>query len=291
MVIAHVKDHLDPGRVEAAHHRLKLPHRVLAHVTRFRREKADGLVAPVIAQSALHKEAVVKMGVDRQQFDRSDAKAGQVIQHRLAGKAKVGAAQAGINAGMGGGQAFDMRLVDHRAVERVVGVAVCAPVIGGIHHHRFRHGEGAVAGVERQIGARAAKAVAHHGVRPFQPPVKLLGIGVDQQLVGVEAVARLWLVGAMRAKAVAGAGGQALHIHMPDVAVAVAKRQAGEFLATVVRKQAKLDLAGIGGKDGEVDALTVKTGPHRPRAPLRHRMVAQMRGQRPGRGVHGIRLS
>ena len=41
--------------------------------SRVRREVADRVVAPVVAQAALDEMAVVHEVVDRQQFDRGDA--------------------------------------------------------------------------------------------------------------------------------------------------------------------------------------------------------------------------
>ena len=83
MVVDHVEDDLDPSPVQAAHHGLKLPYRALAHVARLRREEADGLVAPVIAQAPRLKETVVDEGLHRQQFHRRDAKLQQVVDHRV----------------------------------------------------------------------------------------------------------------------------------------------------------------------------------------------------------------
>ena len=100
------------------------------------------------------------------------------------------------------GQAADMRLVDHRAVPGGAGIAVVAPGEAVVHHHALRHGRRAVAAVEGQVGAAAARAVAEQHVGPAQLAVQLPGIGVEQQLVRVEAVAVPRLVRAIGAVAV-----------------------------------------------------------------------------------------
>ena len=55
VVVNDVQDHLDPGRVEIAHHPFELrdlpAHRAAARVLRLGREEADRVVAPVIRQA------------------------------------------------------------------------------------------------------------------------------------------------------------------------------------------------------------------------------------------------
>ena len=82
----------------------------------------------------------------------------------------------------------------------------------------------------------------------------------------VKAVAGLWLVRSVDAKAVERAGHQAADMEMPDIAVTVAEVQPRHFLAAIGGEQAQLDPFRMGGKHGEVDALAVKTGTHRPGA-------------------------
>ena len=53
----------------------------IRQIGRLWREEAERVVAPVVAQSALHEGAVLHEGVHRHQFDRSDAQAAQVVDH------------------------------------------------------------------------------------------------------------------------------------------------------------------------------------------------------------------
>ena len=64
-----------------------------ARVARLGREEADRVVAPVVAQPPLDQMAVVDERVHRQQLDRGDAEALQVVDHRRGRQAGVGAAQ------------------------------------------------------------------------------------------------------------------------------------------------------------------------------------------------------
>ena len=95
----------------------------------------------------------------------------------------------------------DMRLVDQAARRRTA--AVLPPAAGGsVGDDRLRH-------QRRRVAARAA--------RRRQPrvvgigPVDRHGIGIDQQLVGIEPGAAVGIVVAVGAQAVARAGGEARH--------------------------------------------------------------------------------
>ena len=84
VVVDHVEDDLDAGVVEVADHRLELLH-LLAGLARrgvvvVRREVADRVVAPVVAQAALQQVGVVDELVHRQQLDGGDAELGEVAR-------------------------------------------------------------------------------------------------------------------------------------------------------------------------------------------------------------------
>ena len=67
---------------------------------------------------------------------------------------------------------------------------------------RLGHAARIVAPVEGEIGARAAGAITEMRVAPDQPAGEALGIGIDQELVGVEAQSALRLIGTVHAVAV-----------------------------------------------------------------------------------------
>ena len=85
-------------------------------------------------------------------------------------------------------------------------------------------------------------------------------IGVEQQLVVVEAVAFLGRVGAVHAIAVNRAGARLVHVAVPDFVGEFRKFDALEFGGAGVVEQAELDLGGVGAEQGEVDAKTVPGG-------------------------------
>ena len=76
------------------------------------------------------------------------------------------------------------------------------PVEVRVYHHAFRHEGRAVALVKTEIVVRMPDRVAEQRAIPGQLAVMGARIGVEQQLVRVEAVAGIGLVGAMHAVAV-----------------------------------------------------------------------------------------
>ncbi len=87
MVVDDVENHLDAGRMQLAHHRLELVHVPLRAVAHLGREKADRVVAPIIAKALLDEMAIVDEGVNRHQLDRRDAEPLQMIDDRQASRA------------------------------------------------------------------------------------------------------------------------------------------------------------------------------------------------------------
>ena len=83
VVVDDVEDHLDARRVQRLDQLLELLHLLAALAARgvlvVRREVADRVVAPVVAQAALDEVRVVDELVDRQQLDRGDAEPLQVL--------------------------------------------------------------------------------------------------------------------------------------------------------------------------------------------------------------------
>ena len=277
MVVDHIHQHLDPGLVQALDHQAEFKEAVLAGIARLGAKEADGVVTPMVAQAAFDQKAFVLKGLHRQEFNGGDAKGGVMVQHRIRRHAQIGAPHCARHLHVALGQRLDMRLVDHRAGNGMPGRHIAPPVVQGIDHDAFRHGKGAVAAVETQVAARRADAVAHQRIGPAQAAFQRPSIGVDQQFVGVEAVALFRRIGAVGAEPVQITGGQPGHMHVPDVALAFGKVEALHFLAAIVGKQAQLDPAGVAGKHGEIDAIAVPAGAERigqtggDPAPLRHR--------------------
>src|SRR6185312_13203442 len=91
--------------------------------------------------------------------------------------------------GMADRDAAYMQLKDDRLLPGDLGTAILAPGEGRLDDPAFWDIAGIVAAIERQILAQAADAITEEGVAPADPPLQCLGIRIDQQLVGVEAVA------------------------------------------------------------------------------------------------------
>src|SRR3546814_7742867 len=74
-------------------------------------------------------------------------------------------------------------------------------------------------------------AVAEGGVVPVQLAVQDLGVGIQQQLVGIEAMARLRLVGTMYAVAVVLPRANVVQVAVPDLVGVLRQGEAPEFAA------------------------------------------------------------
>ena len=81
VVVNDIEDDLDPDIVQAFDGCLEAGDRRCRQKTRIRGEKADRIVAPVIHQPAFEQMAIVDRRMDRQQLDRGDAEANQIVDH------------------------------------------------------------------------------------------------------------------------------------------------------------------------------------------------------------------
>ncbi len=122
VVVDDVEDDLDPGRVQRLDHRLELAHLIAgvpgATVVAVRREEAERVVAPVVAEPLLDQMAILHEVVDRQQFDRRDAETLEVADDLGVGEPRVGATQVLRHGGVALGEALDVQFVDDRVVQR-----------------------------------------------------------------------------------------------------------------------------------------------------------------------------
>ncbi len=160
-------------------------------------------------------------------------------------------------------KALDVGLVDDGLVPvHIVPCGLGLPIEIGIDHHAFRHEGRAVALIEGEVVA-ALHLVAEHGRIPCQRAGMGARIGIEQQLVGVEAMAGVGLIGAIDAVAIEGAGADPGDIAVKHLIGIF--RQFEAVRLTLAVEQADLHLGGIGRKHGKVGAF-----------------AAPMRAQRPG---------
>ncbi len=170
VVVDHVEDDFETGRVQRLHHGLELVDLLAAGaeggVGVVRGEEADGVVAPVVGQAAVLEHAVVHELVHRHEFHRGHAERGEVLQHGGVRESGVAAAQPFGDVRVGAGEAADMGLVDHRVRVRRPGRAVVAPVEERVGDHA-QHG---VAGAVRRGGpVRGRARTARGGCRSARP--------------------------------------------------------------------------------------------------------------------------
>ena len=194
-----------PAACSARDHRLELLHLLAAvaeaRVAVVRREEADRVVAPVVAQAPLEQRAVVDELVHRHQLDGGHAERLRWSMTAGCAERRVGAAQLLRDVRVALRQPLDVGLVDDR-----VGIAGCAAA-----GRRAQSKNGLTttalgmygARVEVVAAARVGPAVAEDGLVPLELAVDRLRVRVEQQLVRVAAQAAARVVRAVDAVAVA----------------------------------------------------------------------------------------
>jgi len=163
------------------------------------------------------------------------------------------------------GEALDVRLVDHRLVVRVAQLAVALPVEVGVDHDAEHHVPGRVV-VVALVGC--VELVAEQALVPVDLAVRRLGVGVEQELVGVAAQALRRVPRPVHAVAVALPRLHLRQVAVPDEGVHLVELDAG--LLAVVVEQAQLHALGDLAEESEVGAAPVErraqrvglSGPH-----------------------------
>ncbi len=196
--------------------------------------------------------------MDRQQFDGRHAERPDIVDDRLRPEPGIEAAQAFVHLGMQLGEALDVGFVDDRVVPGDAAAAVFAvPVEVGIDDGAFRHEGRAVALVEGQVVSFGADRVAEDGRVPGELAGVSAGVGVEQKLVRIEAMARLGLEWPVDAEAVKRAGPDAGDVAVKDF-VGVFGQLEPVDLASVRRvEDADVDPRRMRGEDREIGAVGV----------------------------------
>jgi hypothetical protein len=273
VVVDHVEDHLDAGAVQRLDHVAEfvehLQRRAARHgVAGVRGEEGQRRVAPVIAASG--RGVLGVEGEHRHQLDGGDAQLLQVGD--LVDQAPEAAAPFVRHAAaLVHGEAAHVQFVDdglrEGPVQRPVALPVVAAVVG--HHHRAQR-------LCQVAAPRLARRFARVGGRLRDGA----GVGVEQQLAGVEAQAMGQVLGAVRPvelPAVALTGLDAGKQHMPIVPGAVlpwvqldARRRLRRVGAV---EQQQGGGACVLGVDAEVDAGRFGLGAQRVGASGQHQHV------------------
>ena len=201
-----------------------------------RREVADRLIAPVVAQPTLYELRIVHELMDREQLHRGHTEPLQVPDGGGMRQPGVGAAQLLGHVGVQLGEPLDVDLVEDRVGHRPARSAVIAPVELLSHQHRARH-------VRRRIVFVGTTRVIGRMTEDRRVPLHLAGdragIRVEQQLRGIAASARSRVPRAVHAKAVALPGCYVRQVALPHEPVPLLEAPA-RLLARII-EHAQLD--------------------------------------------------
>ncbi len=215
---------------------------------------------------------IVDEGVNRHQLDRGHAEPLQVLEHRRCSERGVLAAQTRRHPRMEVREALHVQLVDEGIVPRGVGATVITPGKGRIHDLALRHAESAVARVDGQVLAPAAHSVAEVCVAPAKRPHDRFGVRIEQQFVGVEAHAPLWIVRAVHPISIQQPGPRVRQVAMPYLVGLLAHLHHFDLALALRIEQAQLDTFRVLGEQREIHAFAVPgrserirpPGPYRP---------------------------
>src|SRR5215813_184636 len=233
MVVDDVEDDFDASIMQSRHGRSKSIERSIRGITRLGCEKAQRIVAPIVAKAALDQMAIIDKGVDRQQFKCGDTQTLEMIDHRRCRKAAICTAPSGRHILAKLSQSLDVGFVDDRVLPGDRRSTFFAPCERFIDDHALWYSTSVVAPVERKVGARAAGAIAKMCVAPDEASGELPSIGIDEQLVRIEAKSALGLIRAMDPVTVELSRHDIVKVTVPDVLCALRQREALDLTAAV----------------------------------------------------------
>jgi hypothetical protein len=267
VVVHHVDDHLDPGRVQRFHHRLEFGYLATVaasgRIAVVRGEIADGVIAKIVRQTLADQAVLVHELMDWHQLDRGDAEALQVADDGWVGQPRIGAAQLGRYLRMAPRQAADVGLVDDRVGVSDLRGPVVSPVEEGAGHHRSHRVRRAIRCAGPQCGE--TELVSKHGIVIADRTVDRLGVGIQEQLVRVADLALDRIPRSMDPVAVVLPRGNTGQITMPDEPVHLT--QANPALGSVVVEQAQVHCVGDLREEGKIRAPSIPGSAERIRCP------------------------
>ena len=259
MVVDDIEDDLEAGVVQACDHLLELREHEGRNggIARIGREETDRVIAPVICQALFQQMPIVDECVDRQQLNRSDAERADVIDYLLAAETRERAPHLLRHRGVQFRQASHMRFVQNGAGPRHLRPTVSTPGERRIYHTAFRHEARIVAAIQGQISIPCTNRVAEQRVVPPQCADIRLGVGIQQELVRVEAMAVARVIRSMYPVSVDGAGPRLRQITVPHFIGVLGQLNPFQLSAAGIVEQTKLDLGGIRREQREVDAQPI----------------------------------
>jgi hypothetical protein len=188
--------------------------------------------------------AVVDESVHRQEFNRGHAETADMIEHLRLGQPAIGTAQALGYRGMQLGVAAHMQLVDDGPLPGRARCPIFSPGEGGVDHAAAWHERRAVPFIERQVVA-GFQFVAEYGWIPFEVSYHGLCVWIKQQLVRIETVALVRLIGPVHAIAVDRSRASVRQKPMPNLISIFGQFDAFDLALAAVVEQAQLDFGGM----------------------------------------------
>ncbi len=130
-------------------------------------------------------------------------------------------------------QSLDVGFVDDRVLPGNRRSTFFAPCEGFVDDDALRYSTRVVPPVEREVCPGAAGAIPEMRVAPDEAPGELLGIGIDEELVRIEAQSPLGLIRAMDPVTVELSRRDIIEVAVPDILGAFRQRDALDLAATV----------------------------------------------------------
>src|SRR5215207_3819011 len=94
-------------------------------------------------------------------------------------------------------------------------------------------------------------------IAPSQLPLDVLGVRLDQQLVGIESMALRGIVRTMHAISIEPAGAGFWQVAVPGLVRAFAQLDALQLTPAVRIEQTQLDSGGVRGEHGKIHAFAI----------------------------------
>ena len=141
---------------------------------------------------------------------------------------------------------------------------------GGRGHHAFWHRRGAVHARKGQVGVGRGGIVAKDRIARHETPLQSTGVRIEQQLVGIEAMASLGRMGTVRPQAVERPGRKGRHMAVPDGPAAFGQGHPRGLPPAVLGEQAQLDSRRVLREHGDVRARPVPMDAERTRPAGQH---------------------
>src|SRR4051812_26923984 len=218
MVVDDIENDLDVGGMQMRDHFLEFGEgEILGRgVTPCRREERERIVSPVVLQSLFHQVTVIEKGLYRQQLDGRNPQRLQIADDLCIRQSRIGTPDPLRDARVLPGESLDVQFIDDGSLPWRLWTTVAPPGECRIDHPRLQHEFGTVALIERQV-VPGFHYVTEQSRVPRQLSDDLPGIGIEQELVRIEAMTAERLVRSVYPESIHGARPCVRQITVPDL--------------------------------------------------------------------------